>query len=83
MSGDCFGPPQDDVVPRSDELRRLLGGLLAVTEVPAQCDPRRRSAVDNHGMQPAIYILTNKSNRVLYVGVTADLRARYGSTPST
>ena len=27
-------------------------------------------------MQPAIYILTNKSNRVLYVGVTADLRAR-------
>ncbi len=27
-------------------------------------------------MRPAIYILTNKSNRVLYVGVTADLRAR-------
>ena len=27
-------------------------------------------------MQPAVYILTNKSNRVLYVGVTADLRAR-------
>ena len=27
-------------------------------------------------MQPAIYILTNKSNRVLYIGVTANLRAR-------
>ena len=27
-------------------------------------------------MQPAVYILTSKSNRVLYVGVTADLRAR-------
>jgi len=27
-------------------------------------------------MQPAIYIMTNKSNRVLYVGVTADLRNR-------
>jgi putative endonuclease len=28
------------------------------------------------GMQPAIYILTNKWNRVLYVGVTSDLRNR-------
>ncbi len=27
-------------------------------------------------MQPAIYILTNKWNRVLYTGVTADLRNR-------
>ncbi len=27
-------------------------------------------------MRPAVYVLTNKSNRVLYVGVTADLRAR-------
>ena len=26
--------------------------------------------------RPAIYILTNKSNRVLYTGVTADLRNR-------
>ena len=27
-------------------------------------------------MQPAIYILTNRANRVLYVGVTANLPAR-------
>ncbi|MBK5255209.1 MAG: GIY-YIG nuclease family protein [Vicinamibacteria bacterium] len=27
-------------------------------------------------MQPAIYILTNRSNKVLYVGVTASLVAR-------
>ena len=27
-------------------------------------------------MQPAIYILTNRSNRVLYVGVTANLPGR-------
>ena len=32
--------------------------------------------MDNRGMQSAIYILTNKSNRVLYIGVTANLRAR-------
>jgi putative endonuclease len=28
-------------------------------------------------MRPAIYILTNWSNRVLYVGVTANLAARH------
>ena len=39
-------------------------------------DPFWRSGVDNLWMRPAVYILTNNSNRVLYVGVTADLRAR-------
>jgi len=32
--------------------------------------------MDNRAVQPAIYILTNKWNRVLYTGVTADLRNR-------
>ena len=31
---------------------------------------------DNRSVQPAIYIMTNKWNRVLYTGVTADLRNR-------
>ena len=28
-------------------------------------------------MHPAVYILANKSNRVLYVGVTSNLALRY------
>jgi len=32
--------------------------------------------VDNCRVQPAIYIMTNRHNRVLYVGVTANLRNR-------
>ena len=32
--------------------------------------------MDNRAVRPAIYILTNKWNRVLYTGVTGDLRNR-------
>jgi len=37
----------------------------------------RQPGVDNRAMRPAIYILTNWSNRVLYVGVTANLAERH------
>jgi len=43
---------------------------------PAARTPFGLRRPHNRAVQPAIYILTNKWNRVLYTGVTADLRNR-------